>query len=77
MSKNVFYDDVSKLCIEIQRNQSKGTIKTQNPKSKTIARNKETQMTEQHEPLWKPEAKSGAPEGVSISWPVMMSPMSY
>jgi len=28
-------------------------------------------MTGQHEPLWKPEVKSGAQE------PVMMSPMSY
>jgi len=35
----------------------------QNPKDKTITWNKETQMTGQHEPLWKPEVKSGAPEG--------------
>jgi len=35
----------------------------QNPKDKTITWNKETQMTEQHEPLWKPEVKPGAPEG--------------
>jgi len=32
-----------------------------------------TQMTGQHEPLWKPEVKSGAPHAA----PVMMSPMSY
>jgi len=37
--------------VKIPINQTKGTIKTQNPKDKTITRNKETQMTEQHEPL--------------------------
>jgi len=37
--------------IEIPRNQTKEAIKTQNPKDKTITRNKETQMTGQHEPL--------------------------
>jgi len=35
----------------------------QNSKVKTITWNKETQMTRQNEPLWKPEVKSGAPEG--------------
>jgi len=35
----------------------------QNSKDKTLTWNKETQMTGQHEPLWKPEVKSGAPEG--------------
>jgi len=30
---------------------TKGTIKTQYPKDKTITCNKETQMTGQHEPL--------------------------
>jgi len=32
-------------------------------KDKTVTWNKEPQMTGQHEPLWKPEVKSGAPEG--------------
>jgi len=41
-----------------QKEQSK--LKIQN---KTITWNKETQMTGQHEPLWKPEVKSGVPEG--------------
>jgi len=36
---------------------------TLNPEDKTITWNKETQMTGQHEPLWKPEVISGAPEG--------------
>jgi len=31
--------------------------------NKTITWNKETQMTGQHEPLWKPEVEPGAPEG--------------
>jgi len=35
--------------IEIASNQTKRTIKTQNPKDKTITRNKETQMIGQHE----------------------------
>jgi len=47
---------------KITSNQTKGTIRTQNPKDKTITWNKETQMTGQREPLWKPEVKSGAPE---------------
>jgi len=34
-----------------------------NPKDKPITLNKETQMTGQHEPLWKSEVKSGDPEG--------------
>jgi len=38
-------------------------------------------MTGQHEPLWKSEVKSGAPEGYEFpaphAAPVMMSPMSY
>jgi len=38
-------------------------------------------MTGQHEHLWKPEVKSGAPEGWASfaphAAPVMMSPMSY
>jgi len=38
-------------------------------------------MTGQHEPLWKPEVKSGAPERKTFpathAAPVMMSPMSY
>jgi len=38
-------------------------------------------MTGQHEPLWKPEVTSGAPEGLAFpapnAAPVMMSPMSY
>jgi len=38
--------------IEIPSNQTKGTIKTQNPKDKTITWNKESEMTWQHEPLW-------------------------
>jgi len=39
---------------------------------------KEAQMTGQHEPLWKPEVKSGAPEfPVPHAAPVMMSPVSY
>jgi len=37
--------------IEITRNQTRGTIKTQNKKDKTITRHKEAQMTRQHEPL--------------------------
>jgi len=43
--------------IEIPSVQTKGTLKTQNPKDKTITWNKETQITGQ------PEVKSGAPEG--------------
>jgi len=35
-------------------------------KDKIIRWNKETQMTGQHEPLWKPEVKPGAPEGIRI-----------
>jgi len=35
----------------ISSNQTKGTIKIENPKDKTITRNKETQMTGQQEPL--------------------------
>jgi len=42
-----------------QKEQSKLKIQ----KDKTITWNKETQMTEQYEPLWKPEVKSGSPEG--------------
>jgi len=38
-------------------------------------------MTGQHEPLWKPEVISGAPEGQAFpaphTAPIMMSPMSY
>jgi len=38
-------------------------------------------MTELHEPLWKPEMKSGAPEGWAFpaphAAPVVISPMSY
>jgi len=38
-------------------------------------------MTGQHEPLCKPEVKSGAPEGSAFpaphAAPVMMSPTSY
>jgi len=38
-------------------------------------------MTGQHEPLWKPEVKSGAPEGYVVpaphAVPVMISPVSY
>jgi len=49
--------------IYIPSSQTKGTIKTQKTKDKTITGNKETQMTGQHESLWKPEVKSGAPEG--------------
>jgi len=49
--------------IEISSNQMKRIIKTQHPKDKTITRNKETQMTGQHEPLSKPEVKSGTLEG--------------
>jgi len=39
--------------------------KTLNPKDKTQFNtwNKETQVTGHHEPLWKPEVKSGAPKG--------------
>jgi len=37
--------------IYIPSNQTKGTIKTQNSKDKTITWNKETQMTGQHESL--------------------------
>jgi len=33
-------------------------------------------MTGQHEPLWKPEVKSGAPKDPHAA-PVMMSHMSY
>jgi len=40
----------------------------QNSKDKTITRNKETQMTGQHEPLWKPKVKSGAPEDAMLSY---------
>jgi len=59
-------------------NQAKGAIKlfkTQNPNDKTITCtwNKETQMTGQYEPLWKPEMKSGAPQAATVR----MSPMSY
>jgi len=35
--------------IEIPSNQTKGTIKTQDPKDKTLTCNKETQMAGQHE----------------------------
>jgi len=35
--------------IEIPRNQTRGTVETQNRKDKTITWNKETQMTGQHE----------------------------
>jgi len=38
-------------------------------------------MTGQHEPLWKPEVKSGSPERKALpasdAAPVMMSSMSY
>jgi len=47
----------------IPSNQTKGTIKTQNPKDKTTTWNKEAQVTGQHEHLKKTEVKSGAPEG--------------
>jgi len=40
------------LCAMKQVGATKGTIKTQNQKEKTITWNKETQMTGQHEPLW-------------------------
>jgi len=53
----------SKKNIYIPSSQTKGTIKTQKTKDKTITWNKEKQMARQHEPLWKPEVKSGAPEG--------------
>jgi len=60
--------------IEIQSNQTKATFKTQNPKDRTITSwNKETQIREQHEPLWKPEVKSVALYAAHG----MMSPMSY
>jgi len=49
--------------IELACNQTRETIKTQNPKDKTIKWIKKTQMTGQREPLWKPEVKSGVPEG--------------
>jgi len=42
---------------------NKRNNQTQKTKNKTITWDKETQMTGQHEPLWKPEVKSGAPEG--------------
>jgi len=58
---------------EIQRNQARGTSDTQNQNDKTITWNKETQTTGQHEPLWKPEVKSGASDAA----PAIMSPMSY
>jgi len=45
----------------MQSNQTKRTMKIPNPKDKTIK--KETQMAGQHDPLWKPEVKSVAPEG--------------
>jgi len=52
-----------------------------NSKDKTITGNKETQMTGQHEPLWKPEVKSGDPEGkhflLRIRHPSWCPPMSY
>jgi len=38
-------------------------IKQKEQSDKTITLNKETHITGQHEPLWKPEVKSGAPEG--------------
>jgi len=42
-------------------------MNNQNSKSKRqdyqMKTDKKTQMTGQHEPLWKPEVKSGAPEG--------------
>jgi len=44
------------------RNQTRGTIKIQNPKDMKMTWNKETQMTGQHEPLCKSEMKSAAPE---------------
>jgi len=38
-------------------------------------------MTGQHEPLWKPQVKSGVPEEYAFpaphAAPVMMSPVSY
>jgi len=37
--------------IEIPRIETKRTSKIQNPKDKTITRNKETQMTGQHGPI--------------------------
>jgi len=46
--------------IDTTQSTKRNNIKTQI----TITWNKETQMTTgQHEPLWKPEMKSGAPEG--------------
>jgi len=48
--------NVTLILVEVKNidaKQSKGTIKTKNPKGKTW--NKETQMTGQHEPLCKPE----------------------
>jgi len=46
-------------------------MNNQNSKSKgmTITWNKEKQMTGQHEPPWKPEVKSGAPEGLAFPAP--------
>jgi len=49
--------------IEIPRNQTRESIKTQYPKGKTITWNKAKQMTGQHESLRKPEVISGYPEG--------------
>jgi len=49
-TKNIWNTIQSKKIL-IPCNQTKGTIKTQNPKDKTITRNKETQMAGQHEPL--------------------------
>jgi len=55
--------DASKKTMEMPRNQTKGTIKTQNPQYKKITRNKKIQISGQHAPVWNPEVKSGAPEG--------------
>jgi len=54
------------MCIELKvtniYTKQSNKRNNQNSKDKTFTWNKETQMTGQHEPLWKPEVKSGAPE---------------
>jgi len=57
--QNEFVYNYIKYKIYIDTKQS-NKRNNQNSKDKTITWNKEIEMTEQHEPLWKPEVKSGA-----------------
>jgi len=54
-----FWSKTYRYLVIKQKEQSKLKIQ----KTRLSHENKETQMTGQHVPLWKPEVKSGAPEG--------------